>query len=160
MGPTCQRGKRFFREIQNPFPRTVHVQCVIRRNFLACEDIAGVSELSAAVTFFHKIQRPFWWVPDVRWRNHYFARNKEAFPFVRPWTQLSASPRTVHFKCMSVIDHVDKAAPRAPGQWTTARPRKGTTQSRGILVSGCPRGGEYEGLLVRQPSLENNRSCG
>ena len=26
--------------------------CVIRRHFLACEDIAGESELSAAVTFF------------------------------------------------------------------------------------------------------------
>ena len=39
---------------------------VIRRHFLACEDIAGGSELSAVVTFFRKIQRPFWWVPDVR----------------------------------------------------------------------------------------------
>ena len=28
--------------------------CVIRRNFLACEDIAGGSELSAAVTFFSR----------------------------------------------------------------------------------------------------------
>ena len=76
-----------------------------------CEDIAGGSELSATVTFFREIQRPFWWVPDVRWRNHYFARNKEAFPCVRPWTQLLASPRTVHFRCMSVVDHVDQAAP-------------------------------------------------
>ena len=33
--------------------------CVIRRHFLACEDIAGGSELSAAVTFFHEIQMPF-----------------------------------------------------------------------------------------------------
>ena len=37
------------------------------------------------------------WVLAVGWRNHYFARNKEAFPCVRPWTQLSASPRTVLF---------------------------------------------------------------
>ena len=37
--------------------------CVIRRHFLACEDIAGGSELSAAVTFFHEIQRHFRWVP-------------------------------------------------------------------------------------------------
>ena len=62
--------------------------CVIRRHFLACEDIAGGSGLSAAVTFFHEIQRPFRWVPDVRWTNHYFAHNKEAFPCVRPCTQL------------------------------------------------------------------------
>ena len=32
--------------------------CVIRRHFLACEDIAGGSELSAAVTFFREIH-PF-----------------------------------------------------------------------------------------------------
>src|SRR4051812_24152496 len=56
--------------------------CVIRRHFLASEDIAGGSELSAAATFFREIQRPFRWVPDVRWRNHYFARDKEAFPCV------------------------------------------------------------------------------
>ena len=33
--------------------------CVIRRHFLACEDIAGGSELSAAVTFFAKYRGPF-----------------------------------------------------------------------------------------------------
>ena len=127
---------------------SIHFLCVIRRHFLACEDIAGGSELSAAVMFFHEILRPFWWVPDVRWRNHYFARNKEAFPCVRPWTQLSASPRTVHFRCMSVVGHVDQAALRAPWRWTTARPRKGTTRIRGRLGNGCPCDGEYEGLLV------------
>ena len=77
--------------------------------------IAGGSDMSAGGTLFREIQRPFRWVPDVRWRNHYFARNKEAFPCVRPWTQLSASPRTVHFRWMSFIDHVDQAGPRAPG---------------------------------------------
>ena len=66
---------------------SIHFLCVIRRHFLACEDIAGGSELAAAVAFFRKIQRPFRWVPDVRWRNHYFARNKEAFPCVRPSCQ-------------------------------------------------------------------------
>ena len=30
----------------------------------------------------------------------------------------------------SFLDHVDHAAPRAPGRWTMARPRKGTTWSR------------------------------
>ena len=35
-----------------------------------------------------------------------------------PWTQLSASSRTVLFRWKSVIDHVDHAAPRAPGRWT------------------------------------------
>ena len=32
---------------------------------------------------------------------------------MQPWTQLSASPRTVHFRCMSVVDHADHFAPSA-----------------------------------------------
>ena len=43
------------------------------------------------------------------------------------------------------MDIVEHAAPRALGGWTTARPTKGTTQSRGRHDSDCPRGGEYEG---------------
>ena len=35
--------------------------------------------------------------------------------------------------------------PRAPGRWTTERPTKGTTRSRGRHDSGYPRSGEYEG---------------
>src|SRR3954471_3949557 len=94
-----------------------------------------VRAVSGGNVFFREIQRPFWCVPDVRWRNHYFACNKEAFPCVRPWTQLSASPCTVHFRCMSVIDHADPATPRAPRRWTTVRPRKGTTWRQGRLGS-------------------------
>ena len=33
---------------------SIHFLCVIRRHFLACEDIAGGSELSAAVTLFSR----------------------------------------------------------------------------------------------------------
>ena len=100
-------------------------------------------------TFFHKIQRPFRWVLAIRWGNHYFACNKEALPCVRPWTQLSASPCTVLFRWKWFLDHVDHAARRAPRRWTTARPRKGTTRSRGRRGRGSPRGEEYEGSLVR-----------
>ena len=60
---------------------------VIRRHFLACEDIAGGSDLSVGECFFCEIQRPFLWVLAFRWRNHYFARNKEAFPCVDPYCQ-------------------------------------------------------------------------
>ena len=60
-----------------------------------CKDIDGGSDLSAGGTFFFcEIQRPFRWVPDVSWRNHYFVHNKDAFPCVRAWTQLSASPQS------------------------------------------------------------------
>ena len=32
---------------------------------------------------------------------------------LRPWTQLSASPRTVLFRWKSVVDHIDHSAPSA-----------------------------------------------
>ena len=50
------------------------------------------------------------------------------------------SPLQMHV----VVNHVDHAAPRAPGRWTTARPRKGTTWRQGRLGSCFPRGGEYD----------------
>ena len=56
---------------------------------------------------------------------------------------------TVLFRWKSFLDHVDHAAPRAPGRWMTARPRKGTKRRRGRRGSGSPRREEYEGLLVR-----------
>src|SRR4051812_39353454 len=68
--------------------------------------------MSAGGTLFREIQRPFRWVPDVRWRNHYFARNKDAFPCVRPWTQLSASTHSL-LPMVSFVDHADHAAPSA-----------------------------------------------
>ena len=46
---------------------------------------------------------------------------------VDPAVSLSTySPRLMEV----ILDHVDHAAPRAPGRWTTARPRKGRTLSR------------------------------
>ena len=75
------------------------------RHFLACEDVAGGSQQSGGrivffcpdalpcvrrcswwvpavrgETFFREIWWPVRWVPAVRWRNNYFARNKEALP--------------------------------------------------------------------------------
>ena len=58
------------------------------------------------------------------------------------------STYTVHFRCMSVVDHVDQAAPRAPGRRMTVRPRKGTTRRQGRLGSCFPRGGEYDSMRV------------
>ena len=66
-----------------------------------------------------------------------------------PWTQLSASQRTVLLRWKSFLDQVDHAARRAPQRWMTARPRKGTTRSRGRHGNGSPRREEYEGSLVR-----------
>ena len=54
-----------------------------RTHFLACEDVAGGSQQSGGKRFFHEIWWPIRWVPAVRWRNNYFARNKEALPCCR-----------------------------------------------------------------------------
>ena len=45
---------------------------------------------------------------------------------------------------VSFVNHVDQAAPRAPGRWTTVRPRKGTTRRQRRLGSCFPRRGEYD----------------
>ena len=50
------------------------------RHFLVCEDVAGGSQQSGGKHIFREIRWPAWWVPIVRWRNNYFARNKEALP--------------------------------------------------------------------------------
>ena len=117
---------------------------VIWTHFLACEDVAGRSQQSGGKHFFHEIRWPVRWVPAVRWRNHYFPRNKQALPCCGH----GPSCQHLHVQC-SFLDHVDHAAPRAPRRWTTARPRKGTTRSRGRCGSGCSCGKEYEGSLVR-----------
>ena len=71
-----------------------------RTHFLVCEDVAGGSQQSGGKHFYSRntVVRPvcpnsqggnvfsmkYWWtvrwVPAVRWRNNYFARNKEALP--------------------------------------------------------------------------------
>ena len=77
-----------------------------RTHFLACEGVAGGPQRSGGrivlffcpdalpcvrrcswwvpsvrgKCFFREIQWPVRWVPAVRWRNHYFSRNKEALP--------------------------------------------------------------------------------
>ena len=78
---------------------------------------------------------------------------------MRSWIELSASQRTVHFRWMSFIDHVDQAAPRAPRQWATARLGRERHRAReySAVISHAE---EYEGLLVRLPSPENNSMCG
>src|SRR3954470_20483631 len=85
--------------------------------------------------------------PNRPGKGTYLANHKKTGLW--PWTQLSASPRTVHVRRKPFLDHVDHTTPRAPGRWTTARPRKGTTRSQGRHDSGCPCVEEYEGSLVR-----------
>ena len=98
--------------------------------------------------------------PTIR-RNHFLGliitRHLLAYCHDAGGSLLSSSPRTVISLFLSVVDDVDNARGRrtahgertkAARRRTTARPRKGTTRSRGRRSSGSPRGEEYEGSLV------------
>ena len=126
--------------------------------------IAGGSDMSAGGTLFREIQRPFRWVPDVRWRNHYFARTKEAFPCVRPWTQLSASPRTVYFRWCRSLTMLTMPRRAHPRWWTTARPCTATSrrwEDTGVesQTERCTRFNSFWSGVVWQ-SVEKNRRRG
>ena len=83
-----------------------------------------------------------------------------------PWTQLSASPRTVLFRWKSVIDHVDHAAPRASWRWSGRQRglgmgRRGAGEDAAV-VARAERSTRVHwfGCGVRLPSLQNNRGSG
>ena len=72
---------------------SIHFFCLIRRHFWWVRadsggnvffakygGPSGGSQQSGETIFFAKYWWPVWWVPAVRWRNNYFARNKEALP--------------------------------------------------------------------------------
>ena len=67
MGPSIQGGESFWFFFPDALP------CVRRCSWWV-PAVRGKR-------FFCKIQWPVRWVPAVRWRNHYFLRNKEALPF-------------------------------------------------------------------------------
>ena len=82
------------------------------------------------------------------------------------WTQLSASPHAVLFRWKSVIDHVDHAAPRAPGQWSGRQ--QGLGRGRHGAGEDVAMDAHMEkstrvhwfGRDLRLPSPVNNRECG
>ena len=133
-------------------------------HFLPCEDVAGGTQQSGGKCIFREIRWPVRWVPAVRWRNHYFARNKEPLPCCGRGP--SCQPLHVQYSSdgSRSLTMLTTRAPRAPGRWTTVRPRKGTTRSRGRRGSGSPRGEEYEGHWfgcgVRLPSPQGLASGG
>ena len=80
MGPDCQALPRVRRcSWWVPVVRG-RIVFFARTHFLACEGVAGGSQQSVGKRFFCEIRWPVQWVPAVRWRNNYFARNKEALP--------------------------------------------------------------------------------
>ena len=154
-------------------------------HFLACEGVAGGFQQSAGELFcffcpdalpcvrrcswwvpavrgkrfFREIRWPIRWVPAVRWRNNYFPRNKEALPCC------SRGPN-----CQPL--HVQSTSDGSRSLTTLTTPRRehqGGGRRRGLgrerhetrvysaVISNAE---EYEGLLVRLPSPENNSMCG
>ena len=79
MGPDCQ-ALPCVRRCSWWVPAVSGANRFFRMHFLACEGVAGGSQQSEGKCFFHEIWWPVRWVPAVRWRNNYFARNKEALP--------------------------------------------------------------------------------
>ena len=68
---------------------------------------------------------------------------------MRPWTQLSASPRTVYFRWMSFIDHVDNSAPSASKVVDDGEAPDSNEPEMGRRGSRVADGEVYEGSLVR-----------
>ena len=63
---------------------------------------------------------------------------------MRPWNQLSASPRTVHFRWMSFVDHVDHAASSASKVVDDGRAAYSNEPEMGRRGSGVADGEVYE----------------
>ena len=142
----------------------IHFLCVRRRNFRWVRADSG----GGGDVFFAKYGWPVRGVPAIR-GNDFFSQNTGGpssgsqmsggriiiFRVIRRYFLAAAVDpavslsTTVLFRWKLFLDHVDHAAPGAPGRWTTARPRKGTTRSRGRHGSGSPLGEEYEGSPVR-----------
>ena len=131
--------------------------CVIRRHFLACEDIAGGSELSAAVTFFSRNTEavsvgPRCQVEEIIIlrviRRHFLACSRG--PSCQPLHVQSTSDA-----CRSLIrprrEHQGGGQRRGLG-----RERHGAREDSAVVSHAE----EYEDLLVRLSSPENNSRCG
>ena len=87
MGPSSRGANRFFRthflaceDVASGSQQSGGRIIFFRTHFLACEDVARGSQQSGDESFFCEIRWPVRWVPAVRWRNNFFARNKEALP--------------------------------------------------------------------------------
>ena len=64
---------------------------------------------------------------------------------MRPWTRLSASPHTVHFRWMSLVDHVDYSAPSASKVVDDGEAPDSNEPEMGRCESRVAEGEVYEG---------------
>ena len=159
------------------------------RHFLACEDVAGGSQQSGGQivlffcpdalpcmrrcswwvpdvrgnVFFHEIRWSVRWVPAVRWRNNYFARNKEALPCGRrgPSCQpLHAQYSSDGSRSLTILT-TPRREHHGGGRWRGLGRgrRRGEDAAMDAHAERSTRV-HWFACGVRLPSLQNNRGCG
>ena len=151
--------------------------CVIRRHFrwvradsegdvffVKYGGLSGGSQQSGEKIFFAKYWWPVRWVPTVRWRNNYFARNKEALPCCgrgpscqRLHAQYSFDgSRTLTTLTTPRREHHDGGRRRGIG-----RGRRGAGEDAAVDAHAEKSTSVHRfGYDVRLSSPQNNRGCG
>ena len=128
------------------------------RHFLACEDVAGGSQQSGARNTVAD-----WWVPAIRWRNNYFARNKEALPCCgrgpscQPLHVQSTSDGSHSLTTLTTQRREHHGGGRRRG---LGKGRRGAGEDMAVDAHAERRTRVYWfGCGVRLPSPQNNRGC-
>ena len=173
MGPSSQGGKSFFCPDALPCMRRCSwwVPAVRGVNRFFCPDalpcVRRCSWWVPAVrgeTFFCEIWWPVRWVPAVRWRNNYFARNTEALPCCGR----GPSCQPLHVQSMSDGSHSLTTLTTPRREHHGGGRRRGLGRGRRGVGEDAAVAAHAErstrvhwfGCGVRLPSPQNNRGCG
>ena len=148
MGPSSQGGESFFCPDALP--------CVRRCSWWV-PAVRGKR-------FFREIRWPVRWVPAVRWRNNYFARNKEALPC--GCRGPSCQPLHVQYSSDGSRSLTTLTTPRGEDHGGGRRRGLGRGQHGAGEDAAVEARAErstrvhWFGCGVRLPSPQNNRGCG
>ena len=114
------------------------------------------------LTIYKKM--PVWWVPAVRWRNNYFARNKEALPCCgrgpscQPLHVQSTSDGSRSLTTLTTPRREHQGGGRRRG---LGRGRRGAGEDAAVDAHAeRSTRVHWFGCGVRLPSPQNNRGCG
>ena len=114
--------------------------------------------------FFREIQRPFRWVTAIRWRNNYFAHNKEGLPCgchgpsCQPLQVQSTSDACHSLTTLTTPRREHKGSGRRRG---LGRGRRGAGEDAAVDAHAeRSTRVHWFGCGVKLPSLQNNRGVG